>query len=343
MASKDASLRRQAKIMEALQADPENKLCAECRMKGATWASTNLGVFLCIRCSGIHRALGVHISKVKSISLDTWRPEQLEEFQKIGNRKAAQVWEARLPPSFIRPTEDDRSMELFIRNKYERRLYYAPPSQAPQESPPSHQPVPVANAAQVRAQPQAAPRADLLSVDSFSSPPAHAAKVASASNDLFSDPFFSDASFGQPQAQAQQQVQAQAQQQQLDKESILSLYHQPMVPQGGMQGAPAYGAMSMAGGYGMMNQGMPMNAQMNAMQMGQMGQMGRMGQMGPMGMAGNPYGMMYNPGMQGMGMGMGQMNAMMQAGMQQQQQQQRAMMQQGMGMPMGAYQQYRPQ
>ena len=46
------------------------------RMTGPRWASWNLGVFLCIRCAGIHRNLGVHISKVKSVNLDTWKPEQ---------------------------------------------------------------------------------------------------------------------------------------------------------------------------------------------------------------------------------------------------------------------------
>lgn len=44
---------------------------------GPRWASWNLGVFLCIRCAGIHRNLGVHISKVKSVNLDTWTPEQV--------------------------------------------------------------------------------------------------------------------------------------------------------------------------------------------------------------------------------------------------------------------------
>ena len=41
------------------------------------WASWNLGVFLCIRCAGIHRNLGVHISRVKSVNLDQWTGEQI--------------------------------------------------------------------------------------------------------------------------------------------------------------------------------------------------------------------------------------------------------------------------
>jgi len=44
---------------------------------GPRWASWNLGVFLCIRCAGIHRNLGVHVSRVKSVNLDSWTPEQI--------------------------------------------------------------------------------------------------------------------------------------------------------------------------------------------------------------------------------------------------------------------------
>lgn len=46
-------------------------------LAGPRWASWNLGVFLCIRCAGIHRNLGVHITRVKSVNLDTWTPEQV--------------------------------------------------------------------------------------------------------------------------------------------------------------------------------------------------------------------------------------------------------------------------
>ena len=48
-----------------------------CSVTGPRWASWNLGVFLCIRCAGIHRNLGVHVSRVKSVNLDSWTPDQI--------------------------------------------------------------------------------------------------------------------------------------------------------------------------------------------------------------------------------------------------------------------------
>lgn len=75
---------RQKQIQEKCQMlltkmlrDDDNKYCVDCDAKGPRWASWNLGVFLCIRCAGIHRNLGVHISRVKSVNLDSWTPEQV--------------------------------------------------------------------------------------------------------------------------------------------------------------------------------------------------------------------------------------------------------------------------
>jgi len=98
---------------------PENRYCADCGTRGPRWASTNLGVFLCIRCSGIHRSLGVHISYVKSVSLDKWKPEHVQNMKSIGNAKAKQVYEASLPNDFHPPIGDDHALERWLRRKYE--------------------------------------------------------------------------------------------------------------------------------------------------------------------------------------------------------------------------------
>ncbi|EKX42346.1 hypothetical protein GUITHDRAFT_45023, partial [Guillardia theta CCMP2712] len=58
------------KILDACIKNPDNRHCADCNALGPRWASMNLGIFVCLNCSGIHRRLGVHISKVKSVTLD---------------------------------------------------------------------------------------------------------------------------------------------------------------------------------------------------------------------------------------------------------------------------------
>ncbi|KAH7550637.1 hypothetical protein ACOSP7_023874 [Xanthoceras sorbifolium] len=104
---------RHSKILEGLLKLPENRECADCQSRGPRWASVNLGIFICMQCSGIHRSLGVHISQVRSITLDTWLPEQVAFMQSMGNEKSNKYWEAEHPPDC-----DRRSIEKFIRAKY---------------------------------------------------------------------------------------------------------------------------------------------------------------------------------------------------------------------------------
>ncbi|XP_010278369.1 PREDICTED: probable ADP-ribosylation factor GTPase-activating protein AGD5 [Nelumbo nucifera] len=106
------------KILEGLLKLPENRECADCKSKGPRWASVNLGIFICMQCSGIHRSLGVHISKVRSATLDTWLPEQVAFIQSMGNEKANSYWEAELPPNY-----DRVGIENFIRAKYEEKRW----------------------------------------------------------------------------------------------------------------------------------------------------------------------------------------------------------------------------
>lgn len=109
-------------LLNRLVQEEDNKYCADCMAKGPRWASHNLGVFLCIRCAGIHRNLGVHLSKVKSINLDSWSIEQVEKMLCIGNLKARKIYESRLADSYVRPGSDS-PLEQFIRAKYEHKKY----------------------------------------------------------------------------------------------------------------------------------------------------------------------------------------------------------------------------
>ncbi|XP_024968061.1 probable ADP-ribosylation factor GTPase-activating protein AGD5 [Cynara cardunculus var. scolymus] len=111
---------RHRKILEGLLKHPENRECADCKTKGPRWASVNLGIFICMQCSGIHRSLGVHISKVRSATLDTWLPEQVAFIQSMGNEKSNSYWEAELPPNY-----DRVGIENFIRAKYEDKRWVA--------------------------------------------------------------------------------------------------------------------------------------------------------------------------------------------------------------------------
>eukprot|EP01052_Picozoa_sp_SAG31_P007153 SAG31_NODE_337_length_17493_cov_5.855755_16_plen_105_part_00 len=88
------------KILADLVQSRENACCADCAAARPTWASANLGIFLCLNCSGCHRALGVHISQVRSITMDAWFPDQIETMKTIGNARARAFWEANVPANY---------------------------------------------------------------------------------------------------------------------------------------------------------------------------------------------------------------------------------------------------
>ncbi|PSC70463.1 putative ADP-ribosylation factor GTPase-activating AGD15 isoform X1 [Micractinium conductrix] len=118
---------------------PANRACADCAGSDTgsrpTWASINCGVFICMRCAGVHRGLGVHVSKVRSCSLDTWLPEQVEFIARTGNAVGNAYWEGGMPaggkPGKSASLQD---IEAFCRRKYVSREWAAgtwpPPAEA---------------------------------------------------------------------------------------------------------------------------------------------------------------------------------------------------------------------
>ncbi|KAG5443628.1 Stromal membrane-associated protein 1 [Clonorchis sinensis] len=102
--------------------ETNNAFCADCGDPGPLWASWNLGVFVCVRCAAVHRKIGTHISKVKSLQLDSWTPAQVQAMSLSNNIQSRKIYEATLPDSFIRP-QSDAGLEAFIRAKYEHRKF----------------------------------------------------------------------------------------------------------------------------------------------------------------------------------------------------------------------------
>ncbi|KAI8924980.1 hypothetical protein BC831DRAFT_463107 [Entophlyctis helioformis] len=100
-------------------ADPGNKVCADCGTKSPDWISINLGCLVCKECSGMHRGLGTHITKIRSATLDTvsWTPETLGILQALGNTASNAVWERRGPKTKPRPTDRTDVKMAFVKDK----------------------------------------------------------------------------------------------------------------------------------------------------------------------------------------------------------------------------------
>ncbi|WZH45162.1 ADP-ribosylation factor GTPase-activating [Fusarium acuminatum] len=110
--------------------DQGNLWCADCGSGSKVeWVSINLGIILCIECSGIHRSLGTHISKVRSLTLDikSFTIDIVELLLLIGNRVSNMIWEAKLDQSMKPTGQASREQRLrFITSKYVDRSFVEP-------------------------------------------------------------------------------------------------------------------------------------------------------------------------------------------------------------------------
>ncbi|KIW42755.1 uncharacterized protein PV06_06270 [Exophiala oligosperma] len=120
--SKRTQARNERELHELLSL-PGNSTCADCGAKNPAWASWNLGIFLCMRCASLHRKLGTHISKVKSLSMDTWSNDQVESMKRHGNNEVNKVYNPKnkKPDMPLDADEVDSAMERFIRKKYQEK------------------------------------------------------------------------------------------------------------------------------------------------------------------------------------------------------------------------------
>lgn len=104
------------------EADRGNNWCADCGSASKVeWVSINLGIILCIECSGIHRSLGTHVSKIRSLTLDinSFSNDIVEILLQIGNRVSNLIWEATLDQSQKPNESSTREQRLnFITAKY---------------------------------------------------------------------------------------------------------------------------------------------------------------------------------------------------------------------------------
>eukprot|EP01104_Vermistella_antarctica_P006218 TRINITY_DN1693_c0_g1_i2.p1 TRINITY_DN1693_c0_g1~~TRINITY_DN1693_c0_g1_i2.p1 ORF type:complete len:768 (+),score=245.16 TRINITY_DN1693_c0_g1_i2:238-2541(+) len=128
-----------------------NNKCADCNAPQPDWAVINYGVLICYQCSGVHRSLGAHISKVRSLTLDKWDDQTLELMKLMGNDKSNAIYEASVPVMFRKPSGNvansdgsDSSgtasnqtdagarsaRETYIVGKYKDKLFLKTPSRA---------------------------------------------------------------------------------------------------------------------------------------------------------------------------------------------------------------------
>ncbi|KAJ1970258.1 hypothetical protein IWQ62_000086 [Dispira parvispora] len=127
--SPDGVITTRQDMLQQIRKVPGNHQCVDCGAPDPEWSSINMGTLLCIECSGIHRSLGVHLSKVRSLTLDNWEPEQIQVMLQLGNQVVNGIYKGAVTPDklTIHPDTPRTEKKEHIVAKYVKKAYMEHP------------------------------------------------------------------------------------------------------------------------------------------------------------------------------------------------------------------------